>query len=144
MSRLRRVADVERRRRDQAGAQLNDARQELTRHHEQLERMMTPTAGREPTSGASMLAHREAAGRMVERLIEASQAQREVVNAAAEQFALTDQRARQMAKAVEMDDERRTLDRRRAEDRRMEDTMIAVTAGRRKAPDSGRSRSGRR
>lgn len=143
MSRLRRVADIEGRRRDQAGAELYEARQELTRHHEQLEGMMTPSAEREPTSGASMLAHRQAAGRKVERLVEAAQAQREVVDDAAQQFADTDKRARQIARAVELDDQRLASARRRAEERRMEDTLIAVAADRKKAPGSESRRSGR-
>lgn len=138
MSRLRRVADIEGRRRDQAGAQLFEARQELSRHHEQLRRLSTPTAERLPISGAAMLAHREAAGRLVERLVEATQAQRAVVNAAEEQFAENDKRARQMARAVELDDERTAAARRRAEERAMEDTVIAVSADRRTTPQADR------
>lgn len=131
MSRLRRVAHIEGRRRDRAGAQLHEARQELTRYRDQLTSMMTPTAEREPQSGASMLAHRQAAGRMVERLVEATQAQRAVVNSAEEHFAESDKRARQMERAVELEDERLAADRRRAAERIMEDTVVAVNAGRR-------------
>lgn len=130
MSRLRRVADIEGRRRDQAGARLFEARQELDRYHEQLRRMLTPTAERESHSGASMLVHRQAAGRMVERLVEATQAQRAVVDSAEEHYAESDKRARQMERAVELDDERLAATRRRAVERAMEDTVIAVTAGR--------------
>lgn len=134
MSRLRRVAHIEGRRRDQAGAQLSEARQELTRYHDQLRSMMAPTAEREPRSGASMLAHRQAAGLMVERLVEATQAQRDVVSSAEERFAETDKRARQVERAVELEDERQAAVRRRAAERIMEDTVIAVTAGRRTRP----------
>ncbi len=144
MSRLRRVADIEGRRRNQAGAQLSEAWEELSNHREQLQRMMTPTAEREPTSGASMLAHRQAAGRMVQRLVEATQAQRAVVNAAREHFAEADKRARQIARAVELDDDRRLAARRRAEDRAMEDTVMAVTARRRAASQPDRHRGGHR
>lgn len=131
MSRLRRVAHIEGRRRDQAGAQLSEARQELVRYHEQLKNMMSPAAEREAQSGASMLARRQAANRMVERLVEATQAQRTVVSSAEEHFAETDKRARQMKRAVELEDERLAAERRRAAERAMEDTVIAVSAGRR-------------
>ena len=85
-----------------------------------------------------MLARRQAAGRLVERLVEASQTQREVVEEAEQHFADTDKRARQMARAVELDDERTAAARRQAEERRMEDAMIAVAAGRKNRSDSGR------
>ncbi|MDH4277363.1 MAG: hypothetical protein OEW83_04685 [Acidimicrobiia bacterium] len=144
MSRLRRVAHIEGRRREQAGAQLFDARQELVRYHEQIRSMMAPTAERKPQSGAAMLAHRQAAGRMVERLVEATQAQRAVVSSAEEHFAETDKRAKQMARAVEIEDERLAADRRRATERVMEDTVIAVTAGRRSRPQPHRQPRGMR
>ena len=144
MSRLRRVANIEGRRRDQAGARLLEARQELSRHHELLRRMMTPTAEQEQASAASMLAHREAAGRMVERLVEAAQAQRLLVNEAEEHFADTERRARQMERAVELNDEREALTRRRAEERAMEDTVIAVSAGRKKQPETSQQDRGER
>ncbi len=131
MSRLRRVADIEQRRRDQAGAELSKAREELRWHHDQLQQMMTPTAERTQPSGPSMLAHRQAAGRMVERLVEATRAQREVVDAAEEQFAETDMKARQMARAVELHDERLDAARRRAVERAVEDTVLTVSADRR-------------
>lgn len=134
MSRLRRVADIDRRRRDQAVAKLSEARQELIRHHDQLDQMMTPAAEGQQTSGPSMLAHRQAAGRKVERLVEATRAQRTVVDAAEEKFLATDKRAKQMERAVELEDERLAADRRRAAERAMEDTVIAVTADRRTRP----------
>ncbi|MDH3301570.1 MAG: hypothetical protein OES24_13790 [Acidimicrobiia bacterium] len=136
MSRLRRVADIDKRRRDQAGAELSNARRELTRHRDQLNQMMTPTGEGDQSSGQSMLAHRQAAGRKVERLVEATRAQRTVVDAAEEKFVETEKRARQMARAVEMETERMAADRRRAADRVMEDTVIAVTADRRIRPHS--------
>ncbi len=137
MTRLERVADIERRRRDAAGAQLHAARRELDRHREQLRNASTPSTDTEPTSGASMLTRRQAAGRMVERLVAATQAQRTVVDQAVEDFERTDRRARQMNRAAELESERQAAARRRIEERNMEDTMIGVTAGRRMKLDGG-------
>lgn len=131
-SRLDRVAAVENRRRAQAGSYLARARQDLDHYRRRLEQAMTanPT---EPETGspAAMLAGRRAVGRMVDRLIDDTRAQNQLVAEAEQAFRHADRRSAQMDRAVELAVERQTAERRKLVENRVEDTVIAVSIRRR-------------
>lgn len=134
MTRLERVADIERRRRDKAGSELAGARRDLAFHRDQLRRVTAPATNHSAAtgtgSGSLMLAHRQAAGRLIDRLVEETQRQRAVVADAEAAFAAAEQRAKQMERAAELEAERLLAARRKAEERKLEDTVIAVSSRR--------------
>lgn len=135
-SRLDRVAAVENRRRAQAGSNLARARRDLDHYHQRLHQTMnqTPT-GPAVDSAAAMLAGRQAVGRMVDRLITDTRAQNQLVAQAEEAFRHADRRAAQMDRAVELALERQAVERRKAMEKHVEDTVIAVSTHRKGGDD---------
>ncbi len=133
-SRLDRVAAVESQRRTQAGSNLAKARRDLDHHQQRLQQAMTQpqaeTPGPASGSAAAMLAGRQAVGRMVDRLINDTIAHNHLVAEAEEAFRHADRRSAQMERAVELALERQAIERRKALEKQLEDTVIAVSTHR--------------
>ena len=105
--------------------------------------MSQPSAGPATDSAAAMLAGRQAVGRMVDRLVTDTRAQNQLVAEAEQAFRHADRRAAQMDRAVELAMERQAIERRRAGEKQVEDTVIAVSTRRNGAADRPRRGRGR-
>lgn len=143
--RLDRVAAVEDRRRTQAGSALAQARHDLETYQQQLAETVSrpaPAPSGPAGSAAAMLAERQATGRMVDRMISDALTQNQVVSDAEEAFRHADRRAAQMERAVELALEREAVERRKAEEKKVEDAVIAVSSRRGDGAGTGNSHSG--